>query len=343
MKVVFRADASVEWGTGHVMRCLALAEELQRHGMQVQFACREQPGHLMKMIKAQGYPCYTVGLVDEIPPVHGDWLIVDHYQLDFAWEVAMRKKFRHIMVIDDLANRKHDCDILLDQNDYLQDETRYGSLIPPHCISFLGPSYALFRREFIQAKQRSVSREMEKVQRILLSFGGTDPAGMTWTFLQWWSQSEFSQSRKMELTIVIGQYCVNREKIEQYCRANENVALHIQTTKMAQLLCEADIAIGAGGVSLWERCYLGVPSITVVVAENQKTIAEKAANDGLTLLAGTAQQDNLERLEALLTQLIEDKALRLRMKETMQALYPQSEKHGMAEIVRTMEDWDHVG
>ena len=343
MKVVFRADASVKWGTGHVMRCLALAEELQRHGMQVHFTCMEQPGHLIKMIKAQGYPCDTVGLVDAIPPVQGDWLIVDHYQLDFAWEVAMRKKFRHIMVIDDLANRKHDCDILLDQNDYLQDETRYGPLVPPHCISFLGPSYALFRREFIQAKKRSVAREKEKVQRILLSFGGTDPAGMTWTFLQWWSQSEFAQNSEMELTIVIGQYCVNREKIEQYCRANEKVTLHIQTTKMAQLLCEADIAIGAGGVSLWERCYLGVPSITVVVAENQKMIAEKAANDGLTLLAGTAQQDKLERLEALLTQLIEDAALRRQMKETMQALYPQSEKHGMAEIVRTMEDWDHVG
>lgn len=343
MKVVFRADASIEIGTGHVMRCLALADELRCRDMQVEFACMAQSGHLLEMIREKGYTCYVVQAVDEVLPSCGDWLVVDHYQLDLTWESAMRKQFQHIMVIDDLANRKHACDILLDQNDYLQDETRYGSLIPSQCISFLGPSYALFRREFIQAKKRIVSREMKEVQRILLSFGGTDPAGMTWTFLQWWSQSEFAQSREMELTIVIGQYCLNREKIEQYCRANEKVTLHIQTTKMAQLLCESDIAIGAGGVSLWERCYLGVPSITVVVAENQKVIAEKAANDGLTLLAGTAQQDNLERLGALLTQLIEDKALRLRMKETMQALYPQSEKHGMAEIVRTMEDWDHVG
>ncbi|WP_018702261.1 UDP-2,4-diacetamido-2,4,6-trideoxy-beta-L-altropyranose hydrolase [Anaeromusa acidaminophila] len=343
MKVVFRADASVEIGTGHVMRCLAFAEELQCHGIQVQFACVEQPGHLIRMIRDKGYTCYALKAIDEVLTICGDWLVVDHYQLDLTWESAMRKQFRHIMVIDDLADRQHNCDILLDQNDYLQDKTRYEALIPRNCASFLGPGYALFRREFIQVKGKLGSRGIEKVQRILLSFGGTDPAGMTWKFLQWWSQAEFAQNREMHLIVVIGHYCVNRDKIEQYCHENENVTLHIQTSKMAQLLCEADIAIGAGGVSLWERCYLGVPSITVVVAENQKAIAEKAAEDGLTLLAGTAQQDNLERIEALLTQLIEDRALRLQMKENMQALYPEKDKHGVGEIVRTMEELNHAG
>lgn len=343
MKVVFRADASVEIGTGHVMRCLAFAEELQCHGIQVQFACVEQPGHLIRMIRDKGYTCYALKAIDEVLPICGDWLVVDHYQLDLTWESAMRKQFRHIMVIDDLANRKHNCDILLDQNDYLQDKTRYEALIPRNCASFLGPGYALFRREFIQAKERLGSREIGKVKCILLSFGGTDPAGMTWKFLQWWSQVKFAPKREIRLTVVIGQHCVNREKIEQYCHDNENVTLHIQTTKMAQLLFEADIAIGAGGVSLWERCYLGVPSITLVVAENQKEIAEKAAADGLTLLAGTAQQDNLECLEGLLLQLLEDGALRLQMKEKMQALYPENGKHGVIEIVRTMEKMNHVG
>lgn len=343
MNVVFRADASVELGTGHVMRCLAFAEELQRHGIQVQFACMEQPGHLIEMIREKGYTCYVLQAIEEGLSICADWLVVDHYQLDFKWESAMRKQFPHIMVIDDLANRKHNCDILLDQNDYLQDRTRYEALIPRNCASFLGPSYALFRQEFIQAKGRSGSRKIEKVQRVLLSFGGTDPSGMTWKFLQWWSQTKIARNKEIGLTVVIGQYCVNRKKIEQYCQGNKKVTLHIQTTKMAQLLCEADIAIGAGGGSLWERCYLGVPSITVVVAENQKEIAEKAAEDGLTLLAGTTRKNTLERIETLLIQLIEDEALRLKMKETMQALYPENNKQGMAEIVRTMEEWDHVG
>jgi UDP-2,4-diacetamido-2,4,6-trideoxy-beta-L-altropyranose hydrolase len=181
-KILIRTDASVQIGTGHVMRCLTLADELRGRGAEVIFVCREFDGNLCGYIEEKGYivhrlpvsdateqgdqnieiglkhtawlgaDCQTdVEQVEEIikdlesPP---DWLVVDHYALDERWEECLRSYCKKIMVIDDLADRPHNCDLLLDQNFYENLESRYDGLVPPQCKKFLGPKYALLRPEF---------------------------------------------------------------------------------------------------------------------------------------------------------------------------------------------------
>ena len=337
MKVVFRADASVAIGTGHVMRCLTLADALRQRGHLVEFACVPLAGNVIDLIQKKGYLCHRLAQMQAAIPSDGDWLVVDHYQLAVEWEASMRAKFRHIMVIDDLANRQHDCECLLDQNDYFQNAARYEALTPLGCRLFLGPQYVLLRQEFFSAKQTVRERSLETAKKILASFGGTDPAGLAWDFLQWWEHTAWIKERHLELQLVIGANSMNRKKIEAYCRNFPEISLQIQTTQIARLLVESDIAVGAGGVSLWERCYLGIPSVTVIVAENQKAITEQAARDGLTLLAGMVRKDIMKLVATCLLQLLDNNALRRDMREKMLSLYPTHNESGMQILTEYME------
>lgn len=341
IKVVFRADASVEIGIGHVMRCLTLADALRQRGHQVEFACLPLPGNSMELIREKGYLCHCLAQMQAVIPSDGDWLVVDHYQLAAEWEASMRSKFRHIMVIDDLANRQHDCECLLDQNDYFQNAARYERLTPQACRFFLGPQYALLRQEFFRSRQTLKDRQGKRVRNVMISFGGTDPLGLTWKFLHWWRQASWVKESGLRLHIVIGGSSSNREEIEAYCKTQPDIALHVQTKQMARLLAEADVALGAGGVSLWERCYLSLPSVTIVAAENQRSIAEQAARDGLTLLADTSEADFLETATQELRRLVEDAALRQSMVGKMQLLYPAGQETGIFQLVEFMEGDSH--
>ncbi len=339
MKVVFRADASVEIGTGHVMRCLTLADALKQRGHRIEFACVPMAGNVIDLIQEKGYLCHRLAQTQAAISSEGDWLVVDHYQLAIEWEVSMRTQFSHIMVIDDLANRQHDCECLLDQNDYFQNAARYERLTPQACRLFLGPQYALLRQEFFHSKQTLQDRQGKRVRNVLLSFGGTDPLGLTWKFLQWWGQDFWIKESALRLQVVIGRCSSHREEIEAYCSTQPDITLHIQTKQMACLLAAADIALGAGGVSLWERCYLSLPSVTVVVAENQRAIAEQAARDGLTLLADTSEADFLETATKELRRLVEDAVLRQSMLGKMQLLYPAGQETGILQLVEFMEGY----
>jgi len=178
MRLVFRTDASLTIGSGHVMRCLTLAEALRTRGAQCFFVCREHPGNLLELIRKRGFEacalhlntsCAAAATVDaERPTAHAawlgahwrtdaaqtlaacggsdvDWLIVDHYALDARWEAELRPACRKLMVIDDLADRNHDCDLLLDQNLVAESDARYQQRVPPGCTLLLGPRYALLQ------------------------------------------------------------------------------------------------------------------------------------------------------------------------------------------------------
>lgn len=191
MKVAFRADASVGIGSGHVMRCLTLAGELKEAGAQIIFICRECEGNLCDLIEKQGIPVARISgelqswEADAFQSLEAlkkygkaDWLVVDHYSLDHRWEAGIRNAAEKIMVIDDLADRIHDNDLLLDQNLYEDLENRYNGLAPPHCIKLLGPRYALLRPEFRKARA-SLRKRDGIIRRILVSFGGSDPSNET--------------------------------------------------------------------------------------------------------------------------------------------------------------------
>ncbi len=316
MKIAFRVDASIDIGTGHVMRCLALAEYLREQETVTRFLCRRLPGNLGERILAQGHALAWVegetweedakashtALQDAAP---WDWLVVDHYGLDARWERAMRTAARKILAIDDLANRPHDCDLLLDQNYYPDAEGRYEGLVPAYCLKLLGPRYALLRPQFARARETLRERSGE-VKRILVCFGGTDPHGATLKALE---AIRLLDRPDIAVDVVIGGSNPHREEIEAACRALPQSKLHQDVEDMASLMAAADLFVGAGGSITWERCCLGLPAVVMTSADNQRQAALVLAEAGVHLLLGRVEEVDADRLCCILKELAQQPAL----------------------------------
>lgn len=305
MNIAIRVDASLQIGTGHLMRCLTLANELKIHGCQVCFLSCHMPEYLQNLIAEKGYEFLLLNALSEtqeedlaelphsawLQTTQGadakeviknlehrsvDWLIVDHYALDQQWESTVRKCVNKIFVIDDLADRRHDCDFLLDQNLYHDMHARYSNMVLPDCKLLLGPRYALLRSAFRESRP---SLEMRKraVKRVLISFGGMDINNNTRQALM---ALQHIDIKNLKVDVIIGPQHPAREQIEVECLSKE-FTCYVQTDKIVDLINDADIAIGAGGVGLWERCCLGLPTITFSTASNQDLQIQDAAAEGL--------------------------------------------------------------
>ncbi|MDO9227506.1 MAG: UDP-2,4-diacetamido-2,4,6-trideoxy-beta-L-altropyranose hydrolase [Pseudomonadota bacterium] len=295
MKIAFRADASVQIGAGHVMRCLALAGELRRQGAEVCFLCRDLPGYLHESIVAQGCGLRPLAESGEwssrtdatasltVLSEKIDWLVVDHYGLDTDWETALRARASRLMVIDDLG-RAHDSDLLLDQN-ILGGEMTYQYRVPPACRCLFGPRYALLRPEFAQQRAR-LRRRDGHIREVLISFGGSDPSGETTTAME---VLEAMPDADIAAVVVLGPANPRRQELLARFGQQPRLRLIEQTTAMAALMAAADVAIGAGGSTTWERCCLGLPAIVVPVAANQlATTAALARRRVIEMVAGPA-------------------------------------------------------
>jgi len=312
MKVVIRVDASLQIGSGHVMRCLTLADELRSRGADILFISRDHPGNLFDLIKGQGYPlaclaaaageyqasaddplhAHWMGVswerdaeetVAALPAGRADLLTVDHYAVDRRWEGRLRPHVGRIMVIDDLADRPHDCDLLLDQNLYRDMESRYNGLVPDACHKLVGPRYALLRPEFTKAR-RTLRQRDGQVRRILVFFGGVDADNQTDKALQVLS----ALGRKdLVVDVVVGGANPHKDEIKAVCRTN-GFDYHCQVGNMAELMAAADLAIGGGGTATWERCAVGLPALVVSIAENQYEIAHNACQVGAIIFLGNS-------------------------------------------------------
>ncbi|MDX8359707.1 UDP-2,4-diacetamido-2,4,6-trideoxy-beta-L-altropyranose hydrolase [Cytobacillus sp. IB215316] len=279
MNTVFRVDASTLIGTGHVMRCLVLAEQLREEGYVVFFISRELEGNLNSYIELQGFR--VIRLYKQIHSEQEDadetlqglqvisnqieWLIVDHYRISEKWESIVRNRVSKLMVIDDLANRYHHCDILLDHNFISNYQTRYDLLVPPHCKKILGLKHLLIRKEFIHERIQLKQRD-GNVRRLLIFFGGSDPTDETEKALKALKKIDYDLHH---VDVVVGTSNRKQDVIYMMCE-QQGYQYHSQITDFARLLSKVDLVIGAGGISMWERCYLGVPSITAIVAKNQQ-------------------------------------------------------------------------
>jgi UDP-2,4-diacetamido-2,4,6-trideoxy-beta-L-altropyranose hydrolase len=333
LRVIFRSDASVHIGIGHVMRCLTLAEALRERGAKCQFICREYEGHLLEQIRQRGFHAYGLPVADKLAdPTRSDakqnsgqfvrlgldwttdaaqtkvsaartvidWLIVDHYALDAQWERALRPICRRLMVIDDLADRRHDCDVLLDQNFHRDQDQRYQELLPKQCKTLLGPAYVLLRSEFEKARQRLRMRD-GIVKRLLVFFGGSDPKNQTQTVL---TLLEKMNIPDVLIDVVVGHTNPNRRAIQEFCDRLPSVTYHCNVSNMAELIVNADLGIGAGGSAMWERCYLGLPTITVVFAENQVRTSEDVAQLGAIEYLGSTDSLGADDYERAISRLI---------------------------------------
>ena len=322
-KIIIRADASTHIGTGHVMRCLTLVDELRGHGVEAIFVCREFDGNLCDYIEEKGYIAQRLPVSDtpkhniegdlkhaawlgadwqtdamqveeiikdlDTPP---DWLVVDHYALDERWEGYLRSYVKKIMVIDDLADRSHDCDLLLDQNFYDNLESRYDGLVPSRCKKLLGPQYALLRPEFREARKNLRKRDGH-VKRIMIFFGGSDPTNETAKALE---AIRMLNRPDIAVDVVAGAFNLRCKVIEQIASDLPDCTCHFKVEDMAALMARADLAIGAGGTTVWERCMLGLPSLVTTIAENQEKTVSDMAESGYLLFLGRSEAVSVDSL-----------------------------------------------
>ena len=281
-RVVFRADASPAIGHGHVMRCLCLADALRERGVECHFVCAELPCELNERLARRGHPVHVLpptARADEVADaaasatvvaaLRAASVVVDHYQLGAAWETRLRRGGVGVMAIDDLADRHHDVDLLIDAN-VGRTASDYAGLVPPACRVLCGPEYALLRPEFAAARATRVARgDRPEVRRVLVSLGGTDPANVSATVLEALDASPLP--RDCTLTVVLGAGSPWLDDLRRRAQAaTRTTEVLAGVDDMAALMADCDLAVGAGGVIALERCCLGLPSVIVVLAANQR-------------------------------------------------------------------------
>ena len=312
--IVFRADASVEMGTGHVMRCMTLADALSVKGGSCHFLTRAHEGHLIDLIQKRGHSVIPlrkptkawrsqgdiaharwlgVSMEDDALEclaaleLHADWIVVDHYALDARWEQAMAHRSRRTMVIDDIADRLHACDILLDQNFLAAPATRYNGLVAPECIGLYGPQYALVRPEFAALRAASLDRKKSgRLERLLVFMSGGDASNETAKVVEGVRLSVWA---KRAVDIVVGINFPFLDELERSVRLMPAATIHIQSPHMAELMAVADCAVTAGGSVTWEKCVLGLPSYVAVMGENQRKVATHMHAAGAQITMGVAE------------------------------------------------------
>lgn len=298
MKVAFRVDASFEMGTGHVMRCLTLARALRERGHDCLFISREHPGNLLKLISEDGFAVHALPVGSDLDSelAHAkwlgasqaedalacrellaawcpDWLVVDHYALDHRWEISVRPVGCRVLVIDDLANREHSCDVLLDQT-FGRSTTAYVSKVPPNTKLLCGAQYALLRSEFLEWRNYSLERRSTaRLKNILISMGGVDKGNATEKVLD--ALRKCPLPRDCKIIVVMGRMAPWLSEVEEKSRQMPwPTSVKVDVSNMAEIMAESDLAIGAAGATIWERSCLGLPSIMMVLADNQRYAAQ---------------------------------------------------------------------
>ncbi|MDA1353898.1 MAG: UDP-2,4-diacetamido-2,4,6-trideoxy-beta-L-altropyranose hydrolase [bacterium] len=314
MRFAIRVDSSMLIGSGHVMRCLTLSKALRSRGHHVTFICRELPGNLIYLIKENAFDCEILAfskeetdlyLTQKIADNYSEWLgvtltqdatetyialstisvdflIVDHYSIDSSWEHFVKPLVKHVLVIDDLANRHHDCDILLDPNFYKEFSSRYQPWINSGCRALLGPSYALIRNEFNAVRLQRAQKNSQKfsVKRILVYMGGADPKNITKSVLC----ALHPESDKFDhIDIILGSINPWKESLQTEF-STQPFHIHVQPSHYVNLLAQADLAISAGGSACYERIFIGLPSIVIPIAENQMALSSDLHEIGAHLM-----------------------------------------------------------
>ncbi len=330
-RIVIRVDASTTIGSGHVMRCVSLAERLKQENADVRFVCRELDGHLCGLIEnrgfflerlpapaseanhAEGGPAHEAWLgvsweddaaqtsasISHLALPH--WIVVDHYALDARWEGHFRAKGIKVMAVDDLADRLHDCDILLDQNLIAHQSERYLGKTPERCTLLLGPTYALLDSEYARLRPRASPREGQP-RRLLVSFGGIDNHYLTEKAV---NALIALDRRDVEADIVLSSTSSQFQQIESSIKDIPNLRLHDRVTSLAPLMLAADLAMGASGTTNWERLCLGLPTLVVTVADNQRPIADELSQRGLVHWLGDADTMDQSRMQRALEDVLD--------------------------------------
>jgi UDP-2,4-diacetamido-2,4,6-trideoxy-beta-L-altropyranose hydrolase len=367
-RLFIRVDANSKTGSGHLLRCLRLADALKSRFEGVVLFTRDRSPQFSKWIEAFGfdevllskapsgqgtYPhsewlqceeiddakeCVEIALT-QYGASGGDTFLVDHYALGAPWEEHCRKITKTVIAIDDLADRPHACDVLIDQNYYSDQEQRYVDLVPPATRALLGPQFAILSEDLI-SMGRTVrtalprlaldKRGSEKL-RLLLFFGGVDSMNATGAVLEHLIANDlllFFDTRAL-----IGEANPHRSLIRDLALKHEVQVLDAPID-FPKALSETDLFIGAGGTTTWERLYLGVPSVVVTIADNQVSTAQDLAADGYQIYAGSFEGKMWKRgLSAGVRRYLEDSSW---VKESVEKSRKLVDGNGTSRIVSSL-------
>lgn len=285
MIVIFRSDASSDIGSGHIMRCLALAEELKANGWVCIFACVPETLEAVPLLALSSFETCSP---EEVQTIRPDLLIVDHYGLDAGYERSVSKWCRKIAVIDDLANRPHDCDLLIDQT-YGRAAEEYNGLVPDNCRVLTGSDYMLLRPQFSQAREKAkIRRKKNPSNRILIATGSTNYKNIVSKILRGFKGYK---DYPFDIRVVLSSGAPQIDEVQHIIRDINAAGVHktsiyLDVTDMAAMMVEVDIAVGAGGTTTWERCCLGLPTLMIELADNQTTTIEALRKVGAVIYAG---------------------------------------------------------
>lgn len=357
MKVAVRTDASLRIGTGHVARCLAVANYLREGGASVVFVCRLLEGHLCDDLIARGFGVHRLPSPvtpteecrdDDYPKWLGapwetdaaetsaclegerfDWLIVDHYSITASWHRALRPRSARILVIDDLAEAEMECDLLVNQSILDAPNDLYGQKIPPRCVTLMGPSYALLKPEFADVHNTPPTRSAPP-RRLLVSFGGVDSVDLTSRTLR--ALASDTPSR-WAVEAVLGPANPHAEQLGRTYGARPGIEIVRGVSDLAQRMARADLAIGAGGISSWERCSVGLPSLMVSVAPNQVDICKGIARAGAGRYLGKPEDVDSASIRGAVNELSEQPEALVAMSRAALALV---DGRGVERVVREM-------
>lgn len=336
MKVVFRVDASFNIGTGHVMRCLTLANEFRARGLEPYFVCRKHPGNMIAAIRQQDYHVLELPVDSELlqsePELDGyqlphagwlgcewradaeqtlcamqafkpDMLIVDHYAIDIRWEEALLPHVHRMVVIDDLADRRHQCDFLLDQNWFCDDiSCRYQGMIPDKCVTMLGPQYALLNPDYETLRALMPPRDGE-VRRVLVFMGGSDPSNETGKVIDALAQPRLAH---LLVDVVVGVNHPDAQGITHKAAARPATHVYSDLPSLAGWMARADLMISAGGSTSWERMCLGLPAVVISIAANQKATNTAMQAAGYIDFLGESTQVSVEMIVEAISRCLQD-------------------------------------
>jgi len=298
--ILFRADASPEIGTGHVVRCAALAAALKSRGADILFVSRylgdayrdelTNQGFGVTMLEGEGSSPQNADAdaMATIQAMQGyarpAWLVVDHYGLAADWHRRLRPHVPRIAVIDDLANRPHDCDLLLDQNVLIGDDRRYEPWVPATCRQLLGPGFALLRPQFAEAR-RTLRWRDGPVRRLLICCGGGDADNLTERAVEAFLDVQIED---VHAEVIVGAAYPHWERLVAQHGDCVGLTIERNVADMAARMARSDLFLGAGGSMTWERAALGLPGITIAIAPNQQRMCEDLATIGAGIHLGDA-------------------------------------------------------
>jgi len=319
-KLIIRADATVAMGTGHVMRCIALAQAWQDAGGQAVFAVAEVTpavrarllSESCEIVSIAGTPggaddaARTIAIARE---QDASWLVLDGYQFGADYQVQLQRAGQHTLVVDDYCHAGHyPGDFVLNQNIGARAELYQDRA--PHTRLLLGPRYALLRREF--AAWRDWKRTVSPVcRRVLMMLGGSDPENLTARVID---AIQLAGIEGLEATVAAGgsnPHIAELQNAADLCGLNRGlkIVLHKDVTRPGDLMAAADVAVSAAGSTCWELCLLGLPSLVIDVAENQTVVAQDLHRQGCAIHIGD-RTVSASRIAEGLRSLVESLGLR---------------------------------